>query len=105
VQGLATILAADVSAYSDGGGKVSAATRPLLGVERVTAFVLGLLRQQSPSTRFTPVRVNGRLALAICDGDTLNTLLCAHVVGERIQTLYFLRNPDKLRHLRGCCGD
>ena len=41
---LEDLLAADVVAYSDGGGKVHAARRPLVGRDRVMRFIAGLIR-------------------------------------------------------------
>jgi hypothetical protein len=61
VDGLIGLLAQDVVVYSDGGGKVVAARRPIFGGERVAAF----LAQVAPrgwragyQTRF--VEVNGQ---------------------------------------------
>ena len=41
VDELMAVLHADATLVSDGGGKVAAATRPLLGADRVAKFVLG----------------------------------------------------------------
>ncbi len=47
--GLTAILAEDVTAYSDGGGRTPAARVPIVGIDRVARFILGL--RQRPSTR------------------------------------------------------
>ena len=41
---LTTLLARDVGMWSDGGGKASAARRPLIGRDQVLNFLLGLHR-------------------------------------------------------------
>jgi RNA polymerase sigma-70 factor (ECF subfamily) len=54
VAGLQRLLADDVTFYSDGGGKSTAATKPVLGGSRVLRFYLGLARKSgfahAPST-------------------------------------------------------
>lgn len=47
-EGLKSLLAADVVAYGDGGGKAPAFPRPLYGRERVIRVLLGVSR---PSAR------------------------------------------------------
>ena len=41
VEELMAVLHADATLVADGGGKVSAATRPVLGADRIAKFVLG----------------------------------------------------------------
>ena len=57
--GSAEMLAADVVSLSDGGGKVSAARRPILGREAVVRFVFGLLSKAPPAYRVSVAEVNG----------------------------------------------
>jgi RNA polymerase sigma-70 factor, ECF subfamily len=54
----AALLAEDVVAISDAGGEFKAALRPVLGVDRVVRFMLGLQRGSTP-TAVVPVMVNG----------------------------------------------
>jgi hypothetical protein len=42
LRGLEQVLAEDVTVWSDGGGRVSAARRPVVGRARVAPFVLGI---------------------------------------------------------------
>ena len=44
LQGLIALLADDITLYSDGGGKVAAALRPIHGADRVARFIQGAVR-------------------------------------------------------------
>ncbi|MGO1629340.1 MAG: RNA polymerase sigma-70 factor, partial [Microbacterium sp.] len=64
VQGLVDVLAPDVVFLSDGGGKVTAARRPIEGVERVLRLLHGLLSQY-PDARLESAAVNGSPGLLV----------------------------------------
>ncbi len=84
----------DVVAWNDGGGKVRAALRPVIGREKVLAFIAGLLRRYE----FHDIRVieaNGRLAVwTTVDGH--DQLVAFDVRDGRIHALFAVMNPDKL---------
>jgi hypothetical protein len=48
---LGTLLANDAVSYSDGGGKVTAALRPIYGRDRITRFLMGLAGKALPDVR------------------------------------------------------
>jgi len=95
---LAEIFAPDVAFYSDGGGRVSAALRPILGMEKVSRLFLGLVRklatQHSPQVETTDI--NGRPGmLAMMDGEIYGAF-AFEAEDQRITAIYSIRNPDKL---------
>ena len=57
VAALTDILARDVIAWSDGGGKVHAALRPVLAQDRVIRLLLGLVRKAPPGARVPSPRL------------------------------------------------
>lgn len=100
---LISLLKEDVAFYSDGGGKVSAATHPLRGKEAVLKFIVGILQKTGPVSTIEIASVNG-LSGAIVYIDAKQTIpdLLIALDGDadgKIQNLYFVRNPDKLRYL------
>lgn len=100
--GLEQVLVADVTAWSDGGGRVSAARHPIQGAAKVARFVAGIARKfEGAPIDLTHAEVNGDVAvLASADG----VLLAAFVLetdGERILALRSILNPDKLSFLAG----
>ncbi|MBB4983877.1 hypothetical protein GGE06_004823 [Streptomyces sp. SFB5A] len=91
------LLAPDVVAWSDGGGKVTAARRPLHGVDHVARWLLGFLAKPEPAAlTMEPAVINGELGvLAAIDGHTVGAL-SFDIADGRVHRLRFQVNPDKL---------
>ncbi len=100
LEGLMNLLAEDVTLWSDGGGKVASATRPLHGREVVAKFFLGLSRRAPQDMRVRLDTVNGRSAIVLRDGqgDSMG-VITLDVAGGHIQAFRIIRNPDKLTHI------
>lgn len=103
VQGMVNLLADDVVLYSDGGGKVSAATRPLQGRDKIFAFFAGLykkIQRDGLSLTFERVQINGQAGLIMRDASGNITLVTTFESGSsHITVLRMVLNPDKLRGL------
>ncbi|MEU9374791.1 RNA polymerase sigma-70 factor [Streptomyces sp. NPDC048255] len=93
------LLAPDVTAWNDGGGKVKAALRPLHGAENVARFLAAVLAQPMEAPSLVAVDVNGRPGLLLTTAGRPDTVACAEVENGRITEIRVIRNPDKLRHL------
>ncbi|MER5785034.1 RNA polymerase sigma factor SigJ [Streptomyces mobaraensis] len=94
--GLKDLLSADVTVWSDGGGKVSAALRPILGRDKAAAFVLGLAaKYEITSQRFVEVNGEPGLRLTARGGDQV---VLIDVRDGRIHAVFAVLNPDKLRY-------
>ena len=100
LDGLVRLLADDVVIYTDGGGKVAAALRPLEGTSRASRFLLGVFKKAPATARALRVQVNGQAGLAFFDGETLIAVWTLDVVGDRIRRGYLIRNPDKLARVK-----
>lgn len=94
--GLEKLLAADATWWSDGGGKVTAARRPIEGREKVVRFAVGAFERWGAGLRFTPTEVNGESALAAWAGDTLITVITVELRDGLITGVRAVLNPDKL---------
>jgi len=99
VQGLERLLSAEASAWADGGGKTTAARRPVLGRERVARYLVGLVRTAPEGAQLAILEVNGDPALVVRVGDALFGVLVPEFAGERVHALRFVLNPDKLGFL------
>ncbi|MFG3258465.1 RNA polymerase sigma-70 factor [Streptomyces sp. NPDC048172] len=101
VQALMDLLAPDVVQISDGGGKASAARRPLTGRDEVARYVLGIARTSvTASTRIEATTCNGMPAARCLTADGAVDWLLTFEIDDRdgrITGLYVVRNPDKLR--------
>ncbi|MFD0684461.1 RNA polymerase sigma-70 factor [Actinomadura fibrosa] len=95
------VLAPDVTLWSDGGGKVTAARRPLHGLDHVARWMLGVLaKPQSAGVALRPATINGETGVLFALGDTPVGAVTFDLVDGRIQNLRMQLNPDKLRGLR-----
>src|SRR3954452_18581052 len=102
LEGLEELLAEDAEFYSDGGGKVSAARKPLFGAHRIARVLVKFAEKAKRYGKFDTrlVMVNGQpgRVMRMADG-TLWDVLTIDVVDGKIQTVRVIRNPDKLQHV------
>lgn len=96
--GLLALLAPDVQLVSDGGGKKSAALRPIEGADKVARWLFGVLeREQYEDLQVRFLSVNGELAaVTYLDGELDNVSFAELDESGAISQLYIIRNPDKL---------
>ena len=96
LENLLSLLSDDVVMISDGGGKASAALRPVVGADRVVRFFLGIARKTAGKVRSEPAWVNGGPGFVSYEGDELTSIYSIDVDHGRICGFYIVRNPDKL---------
>ncbi|WP_274914143.1 RNA polymerase sigma factor SigJ [Streptomyces sp. WZ-12] len=100
---LLTVLDPEVVWRADGGGKVSAARRPVLGREKVARYVWGIVtRKFAPGSMRLAVReVNGALGVVFADtsGAYPSGVFAFTVHDGLITEVDAVINPDKLGHL------
>ncbi|MBO0865471.1 MAG: RNA polymerase sigma-70 factor [Mycobacterium sp.] len=98
VQAVMSMLAPDVVWTADGGGKASAARRPVVGADKVAAAVIGLIRraQRIPDVRVQTVVCNAAPAVLLYRGDHLEGVFTVEIIDGKITNFYAMRNPDKL---------
>lgn len=99
VDALESLLASDVTCYSDGGGIVAAASKPFSGVRAVIRFMLGTAKLHPPGAIPRIIPVNGSYGIFLCDdlGDSLLTVECDN---GKLKELFIQRNPEKLKILK-----
>jgi RNA polymerase sigma-70 factor (ECF subfamily) len=96
---LTQVLAADVTMWADGGGKVAAARRPIEGAAAVARFFLGLARIAPADYHFTLAEVNGAPALLLWVAGKLDGVYTFEASDDQILAFRIVRNPDKLVYL------
>jgi RNA polymerase sigma-70 factor (ECF subfamily) len=99
MDGLVGLLAADATAYTDGGGKASAAMVPIYGAEKVARMFIGLARKAGNEFEMRPVRVNGQPGVLTLYRGELGHVLTLDIVDGRIENCYVFRNPEKLARM------
>ena len=98
VDALEQVLAADVVAYSDGGGKARAARYPIVGTEAVTSF-FGSLSRRLGVADVRRIGVNGGPGALLRFGRQTQVLTVA-VADGRVTEIDSVMNPDKLRYIQ-----
>ncbi|MFS3128388.1 RNA polymerase sigma-70 factor [Nocardioides sp. Bht2] len=93
IEQLIQALAPDVVLYSDGGGKVKAALRPIHGQDKVWRFLLGVW---PAGAEFEAVEVNGWPGFQMTLDGRVDLIATFRVEGGLVTELYVQRNPDKL---------
>jgi len=92
------LLAADAVMYSDGGGVVAAARKPIYGADKIARFMVGVQRKAAYPTDavFTQIRVNGdpgvRMDSAV---DGFLSIVAVEVADDVVQSIRFFTNPER----------
>jgi RNA polymerase sigma-70 factor, ECF subfamily len=96
VEALIGLLAPDVAWIADGGGKVSAARKPVVGATRVARAIVGLVRRGLPDMRIELATCNSAPAVLVYSQDRVDLVITVDVVDGKIANFYAIRNPEKL---------
>ncbi len=99
-QTIAALLARDATYYSDGGGKITSALRPITGRDKIARLLASLSRKTLLAhTQLRPSRINGLPGFIV---ELPTGLLFTAAIDFRdglIANIYLVGNPDKLRHV------
>ena len=94
---LGEVLVADAILYSDGGGRVPAATNPIRGRDRILKFVLGVAAKAPPGRMSVKLaKLNGMPGLLVFQEGSLIQATAFELGTDGVTAIYSVRNPDKL---------
>jgi RNA polymerase sigma factor (sigma-70 family) len=97
IDALISLLDPGATMTADGGGRVSAALRPIEGGEQIARYAVDIASRAPSRLTILERTVNGQPGLvAQHDGVTV-TVFAFDVAGDRIKHIWAVRNPDKLR--------
>lgn len=98
---LLSFLKKDVAIYSDGGGKALAAPQPIHGIDLCTKFLLTVHKKRShENLQLEATIINGMPAVIYRTSSfVIDTVTLFEEEDGIIQSIYFVRNPDKLIHV------
>ncbi|MEU9167947.1 RNA polymerase sigma-70 factor [Streptomyces sp. NPDC048420] len=99
LEGLMSLLAPDVRLVGDSGGKTKAPLRVLESADHVGRFLVGVAERGVPDLTWRFLELNGGPAVVALAGGKPDSVFQLDVLDGRIQSVYIIRNPDKLRSL------
>jgi RNA polymerase sigma-70 factor (ECF subfamily) len=100
IDGLMSLLAQDVTVWSDGGGKASRVLpHPLQGRDTVARTIISFMSHAPEGTTLELIEANGLPALLSRVKGQILGVLTLEVEGNFIRAFRNVANPDKLAHL------
>ena len=99
---LMALLAPDVTLWTDGGGKVRQAMRPIVGVDKVVRWLAGAASRPYEGVEISDMsaevaEINGAPGVVLSGGGRVIATLTVDVDADgRIVTIHNVANPDKL---------
>jgi RNA polymerase sigma-70 factor (ECF subfamily) len=92
------LLAADAIMYTDGGGVVTAARKPIYGADKIARFLVGVQRKDAYPTdpTFTRVLVNGEPGVRMDSPEYgFLSIIAIEVADGVVQGIRFFNNPER----------
>jgi RNA polymerase sigma-70 factor (ECF subfamily) len=96
VDDLLSMLADDAMAWADGGGKFSAARRPIAGADKVARFIASVVQKWRTSGDVRVAPVSGGIGLLLHAGGVLRAVMTVETGEGRVRGVFVVVNPDKL---------
>lgn len=93
---LLELISAKVTLFSDGGGKVHAAVRPVISLTNVLALLYGVVKKAPEDTHFQVANVNCQPAIVVYMNGKLQSTLSFYICNDKIEEMYITMNPEKL---------
>ncbi|MGA6138170.1 sigma-70 family RNA polymerase sigma factor [Acinetobacter dispersus] len=96
---LTQLLSDDIQFAADGGGKVSAIRQPFIGQPPILRFFERLLFQAWTELSWDICHINGGVGFKLYDSDHCCVMVLTFAFNDQqqLQSIYSLRNPDKLK--------
>lgn len=99
LEDLMALLTDDAVFYSDGGGKVRAAIRPVYTADRIGRLFIGIRRNIPEGTENRLMLVNGEPGCVSRRPDGSISVSTFVIENGRVKAVYIVRNPDKLQRI------
>jgi RNA polymerase sigma-70 factor (ECF subfamily) len=98
MEGLRDLLATDAIMYTDGGGVVTAARKPIYGAAKIARFMVKVQRKSDFPTDpvLTPVLVNGDPGVLMeSASEGFLSIIAIEVADDAVQSVRFFNNPER----------
>jgi RNA polymerase sigma-70 factor (ECF subfamily) len=91
-----SLLADDATLWTDGGGVVRAARRPIVGARKAARFLIAVTPTLPETAVTSPALVNGQPGVVVTDGDQPLLAMALDILDDRIVGVRIVSNPEKL---------
>ncbi|MCM3736755.1 RNA polymerase sigma factor SigJ [Bacillus cytotoxicus] len=95
------VLGEAIAYYADGGGRVTAATKPIYGAVRVQQLLIALATKyftNQDECSMMQTDVNGSPGIVIRNRTGIQAVMSFEFEGNKIKSIYTILNPDKIKH-------
>jgi RNA polymerase sigma-70 factor (ECF subfamily) len=94
---LVALMAEDINFWSDGGGKATAAQKPLFGCQKVARFLIAIRRSRLlPKLNSQIIKINAQPGILNCVDGEHQSIFSFEFNQEAIIAIFAVVNPDKL---------
>ncbi|MEI4769975.1 RNA polymerase sigma-70 factor [Psychrobacillus sp. FJAT-51614] len=95
---LLDVLKSEAVLYTDGGGKVQAALRPIHGSDKIIRYFNAIFPKVPKGFTCVLYEINGQTGILIKIGDITFTVVTFQFKGDHVSDVYIVMNPEKLTH-------
>ncbi|MGZ9583067.1 RNA polymerase sigma factor SigJ [Paenibacillus marinisediminis] len=95
---LVELLSSETVLYQDGGGKVKAALRPIIGSDRIIRFFVGVSPEFPPGYQCETCEINGMPGIRLVIGEMTFAVITFQYLQDQLSNVYVVMNPEKLSH-------
>ncbi|MFF2753040.1 RNA polymerase sigma-70 factor [Psychrobacillus sp. NPDC058041] len=92
------VLTSEATLYTDGGGKVQAAIRPIYGMDKIVRYFQAIFPKVPKGFTCSVHEINSQPGVIIKIVGTTFTIVTFHFHNDRISDVYIVMNPEKLTH-------
>jgi RNA polymerase sigma-70 factor, ECF subfamily len=97
---LLELVSENVTLFSDGGGKVKAAIRPIATFSNVLSFLYGIVKKAPEGFYFEIKNVNCQPAIVFYSNGTIHSIISFYICDDIISEMFITLNPDKLNKVK-----
>jgi RNA polymerase sigma-70 factor, ECF subfamily len=100
-QALIALMAEDITFWSDGGGKIIAAQKPLSGCVKLARFLVSIrLSRLTPTLVPQVITVNGQSGILNLVNGQPHSIFNFEFADDRIRSIFAVVNPEKLKAIK-----
>ncbi|MFN8594197.1 MAG: RNA polymerase sigma-70 factor [Thermomicrobiales bacterium] len=89
-------LTADATLFSDGGGRVNAARKPVIGAQKIALFLTNLMKLAPANTQLHIDTVNGQPGILTLVEGRIQNVVAFDFTETGIRSIFIVVNPEKL---------